>query len=110
MRQIFRDVNKRAILLKIIDKVRPGSRDLRLANRFGAGPDGIEPIGMRIRQRPDQDILHHTQHCGCCTNPDAESQDDNNSKAGLLSQDPQAKPDVVPKTGNAVARFFCSDC
>src|SRR6476619_571172 len=103
-------MNKGAILLEIIDKVWPGCRDLRLANRFGAGPDGIEPIGMRIRQRPEQDILHHTQHCSCCTNADAESQDDHKSKAWLLPQDPQAKPDVVPKTGKPVARFSCSHC
>ena len=103
-------MSKRSVLVEVILKIRARRRDLCLARRFGAGPDGIEPIGMRIRQRSDQDILHHTQHCSCCTNPDAESQDDNNSEAWLLPQHPQAKPDVVPKTGKLVARFFCSDC
>ena len=85
-RQVFSDVRKRSILVAVVEVIGTGRGDLPLPRRLRARPDCVEASGIRVRQRLEQNILHHAEDRSICTDPERERQDSDQSEPGRFTK------------------------
>jgi hypothetical protein len=74
---------------------------------FGEDPD--QALGLRIRQRAQENGVHHAKNRGSGSNTEGQTEDRGGRKAGILGQHAQAIAEVLRQTKHYISPGYRLD-
>src|SRR5215471_16990077 len=82
-------------MVAVVEVIGTGCGDLPLPRRLRACPDCVQASGIRVRQRLEQNVLHHAKDRSICTDPEREGQDSDESEPRRFAKLAKSELEVV---------------